>query len=198
LFFNQLTGNYNKVCLYSPNILLFFFNLFHTAAVSKISKTISIMAKASFEVINIIRNTAIEISRSNNYQWGHMGACNCGFLAQQVTKLSKGEIHRRAMQGHGDWNEQLNDYCPTSGVLFDDVITALLSAGFDIDDLRHLETLGDKDVRAHIFGKSISCNNRTDVILYLYTWADLLEEELLENISLPPMEARTLKEFARE
>jgi hypothetical protein len=34
-----------------------------------------------------------------------MGACNCGFLAQEITHLRKAEIHSRAMQSTGDWNE---------------------------------------------------------------------------------------------
>jgi hypothetical protein len=155
------------------------------------------MAKASFEVVEILRRTAIEISGNDAYQWGHMGSCNCGFLAQQVTKLSRAEIHRRAMQGHGDWNEQLNDYCPASGLLFDDVIDSLLSAGFDIDDLRQLENLGNNEVLAEISRENLSRNDRNDVALYLNIWADLLEVKLLSKLSLPRLETLTLNEFAR-
>lgn len=73
------------------------------------------MARASFEIIQALRNTAQTISKSTTYQWGHMGLCNCGFLAQEITHLRKEQIHTRAMQRHGDWTEQLNDYCFTSG-----------------------------------------------------------------------------------
>jgi hypothetical protein len=67
------------------------------------------MAKASLELIEALRKTANKLTNSNNYQWGHMGACNCGFLAQEVTQFRKEEIHARAMQRYGDWSEQLND-----------------------------------------------------------------------------------------
>ncbi len=141
------------------------------------------MAKLSLDVIQIIRDTAVEIQKSALYQWGHMGACNCGFLAQQVTQISKAEIHRRALQRHGDWNEQLNDYCPTSGLLFDDVISALLNAGFDIDDLKHLENLSDPLITRQII-TPLSRNNKEHVVLYLKTWANWLEEELIKDNSI--------------
>src|SRR5438128_9461979 len=97
------------------------------------------MARASFSVLTALKNTINRIENSNNYQWGHMGSCNCGFLAQEITHFSKEEIHSRAMQRHGDWNDQLNDYCPTRGLPIDDLISALLAFGFDSDDLKHLE-----------------------------------------------------------
>lgn len=146
------------------------------------------MAKATIEVIQLLRSTAEALRTSNHYQWGHMGSCNCGFLGQQVTRLSKAEIHRRAMQGHGDWNEQLNDYCPTSGLPFDDVVSSLLNAGFDIDDLRHLEKLGDPHIRSRIAKKDLQHNLKPDVLLYLNTWAQMLEEELLASIRLPEVQ----------
>ena len=66
------------------------------------------MAKASEDLIQSLRVTARNIERNSTYQWGHMGACNCGFLAQEVTKLTKDEIHRRAMERYGNWSEHLN------------------------------------------------------------------------------------------
>ena len=56
------------------------------------------MAAPSIELIKALRNTANSIERSQHYQWGHMGSCNCGFLAQEITKMTKAEIHARAMQ----------------------------------------------------------------------------------------------------
>jgi hypothetical protein len=47
------------------------------------------------------------------------------------------------MEGNGDWNEQLNDYCPTSGLRMDRVIEQIINAGFDIHDLKNLERLSD-------------------------------------------------------
>ena len=142
------------------------------------------MANISIEVIQALRATAKRMSKSPDYQWGHMGACNCGFLAQEVTRLTKKEIHTRAMEGHGDWNEQLNDYCPTSGLRMDDLISELLNFGFDIDDLRHLEKLSDPKVLQAV-GRHLSYNNKLDVIAYLESMAGLLENELLAEVKLP-------------
>ncbi|MFN3840919.1 MAG: hypothetical protein ACK4RF_09450 [Cyclobacteriaceae bacterium] len=142
------------------------------------------------EVIHALRSTAAAIRNNTTYQWGHMGLCNCGFLAQQITRLRKDEIHTRAMQRHGDWTEQLNDYCPTSGLPMDDLISAMLAVGFDLDDLKHLERLSDpRIIRCLPEGRrNLSFNVKEDVILYLETWASLLEAELLQNISLPKFE----------
>lgn len=150
------------------------------------------MAKASFELIGTIRTTANRIQNSNDYQWGHMGSCNCGFLGQEVTRLTKAEIHTRAMQRFGDWNEQLNDYCPTSGLPFDEVIRNLLNLGFDIDDLKHLEKLSDPAVRSHISEKNLRHNYRDHVVLYMNTWANLLEEKLLKDIRIPAFQEETV------
>ena len=104
------------------------------------------MTKPSLALIKSVRMAAQKLELSTNYQWGHMGACNCGFLAQEVTRLTKEEIHRRAMMRHGDWSEQVNDYCPTSGLPMDDTISALISFGFGSDDLRNLERLSDQQI----------------------------------------------------
>jgi hypothetical protein len=153
------------------------------------------MAKLSLDIINVLRLTAVQIEKSENYQWGHMGACNCGFLAQQVTHLTKSEIHQRALQSHGDWNEQLNDYCPTSGLSFDNVITQLLDYGFDIDDLKQLENLGNKEVRIELPGIQLRRNVKKDVILYLQTWAGLMEKALLNRIDISQVEQHAAGEF---
>jgi hypothetical protein len=143
-----------------------------------------IMAKPSLEIVNALRTTAKKIEASDSYQWGHMGSCNCGFLAQEITHFTKAEIHQRAMQRHGDWTEQLNDYCPTSGLPMDDLISELLALGFDADDLKHLEKLSDGKVLRLIplHERDLKHNLKKDVVKYLKTWANLLEEELVANI----------------
>lgn len=152
------------------------------------------MAKISTEVIHALRNTAKRIENSPDYQWGHMGACNCGFLAQEITALSKSEIHTRAMERYGDWNEQLNDYCPTSGLRMDDLISDLLAFGFDISDLKHLEKLSDPRVlrQLPVEKRYLHHNIKSDVILYLKTMAQNLEDQLLERIKLPQLSSEVL------
>jgi hypothetical protein len=150
------------------------------------------MANARFELIQALRTTAQKIEHNSSYQWGHMGLCNCGFLAQQITSLSKDEIHRRAMQRHGDWSEQLNDYCPTSGLPMDDLIDQLVNFGFTPEELRHLERLSDKAVlqRLPIEKRYLSHNIKADVIVYLNAWATMLEESLIETISLKELSTK--------
>lgn len=145
------------------------------------------MARASFEIIQALRNTARTINQSTTYQWGHMGLCNCGFLAQEITHLRKEQIHTRAMQRHGDWNEQLNDYCSTSGYAMDELISEMLAFGFDRDDLKHLEKLSASRVLHSLpfAERNLKHNVKEDVVKYLFTWAALLESELVDNIRLP-------------
>ncbi|MBL7843254.1 MAG: hypothetical protein KF846_04055 [Cyclobacteriaceae bacterium] len=148
------------------------------------------MAKASLSLIDAIRKTAKTLEQSKEYQWGHMGSCNCGFLAQQVTQLRKDEIHRRAMERYGDWSEQLNDYCPTSGLPLDDVISEMIAFGFDAQDLKHLEKLSDPAIlRSFPLGqRDLKHNLKKDVVAYMLAWANLLEQELLNKIELPVLQ----------
>jgi len=150
------------------------------------------MAKISYEIIQVLRTTAHKITQSNTYQWGHMGLCNCGFLAQEITSLSKEDIHRRAMQRHGDWSEQLNDYCPTSGLPMDDLIDELVNFGFTLGELRHLERLSDPAVlqQLPLEKRYLRHNVKEDVVIYLNAWAMLLEEAMINAISLKELTAR--------
>ncbi|HSI76985.1 MAG TPA: hypothetical protein VK957_13880 [Lunatimonas sp.] len=141
------------------------------------------MATPTPELILGIRKTIQKLKNGAPYQWGHMGACNCGNLAQELTKLSKGEIHAYAMQRHGDWNEQLVDYCPTSGYPMDLMVGKMLETGLTLDDLMHLEKLSDPEILFHLPLEkrlNISKNSKTDVILYLETWVKKLEEKWLD------------------
>jgi len=144
------------------------------------------MAKATETLIEALRNTSRNIEKSSLYQWGHMGACNCGFLAQEVTKLTKAEIHRMALQSYGDWSEHLNDYCLVSGLPFDNLISKLIDFGFDSDDLKHLEKLSDPKIVSVLppDERNLCFNQKQDVIKYLNAWVRLLEDEFLSSISI--------------
>jgi hypothetical protein len=98
------------------------------------------------------------------------------------------------MQGHGDWTEQLNDYCPTSGLAMDNLISELIRFGFDADDLMHLEKLSDGKVLSQLplEKRNLRYNSKKDAIAYLSAWANLLEEELIGNISLSDLHAKKL------
>jgi hypothetical protein len=154
------------------------------------------MARPKPELIQALRNAARKLGKSEHYQWGHMGSCNCGHLVQEVTNLSKAEIHEYAMRTRGgDWSEQALDYCPTSGFLMDQVISYMLDAGMDVVDFKHLERLSDKKVlnRLPLEDRYLKHNVRKDVVKYMHTWADLLEEKLAEQISLEDIQPKVEK-----
>lgn len=143
------------------------------------------MADISIKTANILRDTIAKLETTSDYQWGHMGSCNCGHLAQVISKLSKSEIHQRAMQRYGDWNEQLNDYCESSGYPIDEIISQLTSNGFAIEDLKNLERLSDPQILTRIDKTrrdTMRRNSLEDVILYLTTWVELIEDQIVSNL----------------
>ena len=144
------------------------------------------MAKANPDLINALRKAVSNLKKGDRYEWGHMGSCNCGHIAQVVCKLDKGEIHRRAMERYGDWNEQLVDYCPTSGVPMDDLIDQLMAIGFTTTDLKSLEKLNDPKILRKLpeGQRYLKHNRRDDVVIYLETWAGILEEDYLSGLDI--------------
>ncbi|PQA58625.1 hypothetical protein [Siphonobacter curvatus] len=149
------------------------------------------MATANLTLIEALRRTVRNLNSGKPYMWGHMGACNCGNLAQELTQLTKADIHAYALQGRGDWREQIEEYCPTSGLPMDLLIADLLQHGLTTTDLQHLERLSDPKVKNQIpleRRNQMRHNVREDVILYLQTWANVLEEELLAAMPLPDFE----------
>jgi hypothetical protein len=153
------------------------------------------MAKASISILQALRKTVENLEKGSPYQWGHMGSCNCGNLAQVITNLDKAEIHKSAMRRHGDWNEQLIDYCPTSGLPIDHIIDEMLAFGFTREDLAHLEKLSDPQILKYIpqDRKYLKHNLKNDVILYFKTWVKKLEEELIKDISIKSTEEMPLE-----
>jgi len=142
------------------------------------------MAQPSLKLIYTIRKTARKLATNAAYQWGHMGSCNCGHLAQEITHVSKADIHQFAMDGEGSWADQSRAYCPTSGLPMDLLISAMLDYGLEIKDLEHLEKLSDPTVLKSIGSPLLRFNQRKDVILYMEAWADILERALLLPIPL--------------
>lgn len=152
------------------------------------------MAQATLEVVEALRNTIKRLNEGSPYMWGHMGSCNCGNLAQEITKFSKAQIHAYALQNSGDWSEQLNDYCETSGMPMDLIIFELLSFGFSVEDLQNLEYLSDQSVLQRLpleKRNSLRRNYRDDVVVYMTEWANMLEERLIEDISIESLVEET-------
>ncbi|RDV10389.1 hypothetical protein DXT99_26350 [Pontibacter diazotrophicus] len=158
------------------------------------------MARASIQLIQALRETAQRLAQGDSYQWGHTGSCNCGHLAQTITKYSKGAIHGAAMWRYGDWREQLRDYCPQSGLPLDEIIDQMTDFGLTRQDLEHLERLSHPAITQGLpqNRKYLQHNRREDVVLYLETWARVLEEELVSKVKLPSWKSSPVKEAAMQ
>jgi hypothetical protein len=153
------------------------------------------MATPTLLLIDALRKTAQNLANDKPYEWGHMGNCNCGNLAQVLLNISKTEIHKYAMERPGDWSEQLNDYCPTSGLHMDQLIFSLLQKGLSSQDLHELEYLKNKDVLAKLGKAHLQHNKREDVIAYLRAWADMLDEQLMNTLPMPAYKVMNSKEL---
>lgn len=139
------------------------------------------MATPNLKVIQALRETATQIATSGRYEWGHMGSCNCGHLAQNVTSFTRAEIQQFALQKRGDWSEQVVDYCPTSGYPMDLIIGRMIEFGFTQSDLRQLENLSNPEILAKVGVTSFNRNVMSDTVKYMNAWADLLENQWMEQ-----------------
>jgi hypothetical protein len=139
------------------------------------------MAFASMTLVTALRTTAARLAAGSSYQWGHLGLCNCGHLVQTVCTIPPQQIHRIALaEREGDWEALANAYCPTSGLLIDDIIGELVALGLTTQEIGHLEKLDEPRVLAALPGgkRWLRRNDRSDLIVYLETWAELIEAEL--------------------
>lgn len=148
------------------------------------------MARPNLKLIRAIRNTVRKLVHNAPYQWGHMGSCNCGLLVQEMTRVSKADIHSFAMQSEGGWTDQSRAYCPTSGLPMDLLIGTMLDYGLEIKDFEYLENLSDPKILRIIGLPHLRFNLRKDVIRYMETWAGLMEQELLSIIHLTDLKSQ--------
>lgn len=137
------------------------------------------MARPSHQLVSALRETADRVEAGARYEWGHMAHCNCGHLVQTLTRRTGREISRSINHCLDEWSEHARDYCDRTGQEVEDLFIALSNAGFDRDDVAHLETLSDRAVLNRIGdGVHLRRNQREDLVLYLQTMADLLEDQL--------------------
>lgn len=145
------------------------------------------MAISNTFLINALRETARRLEAGADYAWGNHGSCNCGNLLQVITALNRTEILRLAHTGIGEWTELAEDYCGVSNIPVDQLIGHLMEAGLTPSDIHNIEYLEDREVLERLPGgfRWLRRNERADVIVYLETMADILEENLLaENKNL--------------
>lgn len=136
------------------------------------------MIQSSLKIIHALRQTVAQLESGNRYEWGHMGSCNCGNLAQTITSLSSAEIQAHALQKKGDWSEQLIEYCPSSGYPMDLILSRMIDFGFTQNNLRQLEWLSDPEILAKMGVPSLNRNLKSATINYMLTWALMLEEKI--------------------
>lgn len=142
------------------------------------------MARATIELVHALRKTAQRLEQGSRYRWSHFGQCNCGHLAQTVTRLSSEQLQRMAYERGGDWGELSREYCPTTGLPLDHVFSQLFALGMTPDDVQRLERLSDTAVlREFSRDELLHHNRRTDVVRYMRAWADVLERKLPATVS---------------
>ena len=139
------------------------------------------MAKATKQLVEALRKSADRIQAGEEYEWGHVGRCNCGHLVQTVTGKSSSQIIKSFGPSLDEWTEHANDYCSTTGLPVQDMLDDLAEIGFYSEDVRNLEYLSDNNVLKHfdIADRPLKHNDRGDVAMYMNKLADVLEEELV-------------------
>lgn len=145
------------------------------------SLRISHMARATQPLIKALRESASNLQQGARYEWGHVGRCNCGHLVQAVTRKSASEIYRSFDVQLDEWTEHAQEFCPTTNRSVEDILDELIAIGFERKDVRHLEYLSDDAVLQRLpeERRFLRRNAREDVVLYLSTMAEMLEEELV-------------------
>lgn len=145
------------------------------------------MANPSYELITALRTTANRLKKGAPYAWGNHGACNCGNLVQVVANLSKEEILTYAHTGIGEWTELAVDFCPVSNAPINLLLKKLQEIGLTPTDIHNLEYLDDRNILVNLPGgfRWLKRNEKEDVIVYFETFANILEEKLLELIEIP-------------
>jgi len=150
------------------------------------------MAYPTLALIGALRETAKRLEEGAQYAWGNHGSCNCGNLLQVITDLSKEEILTYAHTGIGEWTELAEEYCGVTDAPISLLLKKLQDTGLTPTDIHNLEYLEDRTVLNALPGgfRWLKRNQRADVILYFRTYADLLEEQLIEQIPLPSFELK--------
>lgn len=162
------------------------------------------MAQPNIELIEALRETARRLKNGAHYAWGHHGSCNCGNLLQTVTDLSSKEILQYSRSGTGEWTELAQEFCGVTDAPVDLLIGKLQKIGLTPSDIHCIEYLQDKQVLDRLPGgfRWLKRNVREDVMLYMETMADLLEERLIKQVdvdlaglleSLPELSVKVLK-----
>lgn len=124
-----------------------------------------------------LRSTADRLAEGARYEWGHVGRCNCGHVAQTLTDLDDRQILRIFGQDLGEWTEHARSRCATTNRDLVQLFDVLHTAGMSHEDVLHLENLSDPRILARLpeGARDLRRNEREDVVRYLRAYADSLE-----------------------
>ena len=144
------------------------------------------MAYANIQLVDALKETANRLKSGAHYAWGNHGSCNCGNLLQVVTKLSKEEIICYAQTGVGEWTELAEDYCHVTDAPVSLLINKLQHLGLTPTDIHNIEYLEDRAVLNKLPGgfRWLKRNIKDDVIVYLETFADMLQQKLEDQVNI--------------
>jgi hypothetical protein len=144
------------------------------------------MALATIELIEALRLTAKRLENGAYHSWGHHGACNCGNLVQSVTEFTKDEILQYAHDGAGEWTELAIEFCPITNAPLALIFHKLEEIGLTPTDIHHIEYLSDEEVLNNLPGgkRWLKRNKKEDAVAYFETFANVLEEKLLQGIKI--------------
>ncbi|MFN7538927.1 MAG: hypothetical protein ACK5RQ_02660, partial [Bacteroidota bacterium] len=160
------------------------------------------------ELVDALRATALRLQNGAHYAWGHHGSCNCGHLLQVLTRLDEKEILTYAHTAPGEWTELAAEFCGITQAPVSLLVKKLMEAGLTPTDIHHLEYLTDRTILERLPGgfRWLQRNRREDVIVYMETFANWMEEqmpsdsvnswlrELTEEYNLPLSENRVFTE----
>lgn len=138
------------------------------------------MAKPTRELVDALRATALRLQNGAHYAWGHHGSCNCGHLLQVLTRLDEKEILAYAHTAPGEWTELAAEFCGITQAPVSLLVKKLMEAGLTPTDIHHLEYLTDRTILERLPGgfRWLQRNRREDVIVYMETFANWIEEQL--------------------
>jgi hypothetical protein len=145
------------------------------------------MAYPNLPLIHALRQTAANLRGGATYAWGNHGACNCGNLLQVVCDIPREEVQRFAQTGIGEWTELAEDYCGVTGAPVHLMLSRLEAIGLTLSDIQNLEYLDNREVLDRLPGgfRWLKKNMREDVVAYFETFAEMLEDQLVDEIALP-------------
>lgn len=145
------------------------------------------MATSSIQLIEALRDAASRLNNGAMYAWGHHGCCNCGHVLQSITHKTPEALLQSAHTGIGEWTEIAEEYCGITNLPAYQLMQNLEQAGLTPSDVHHIEYLNDRTVLEKLPGgfRWLRRNERSDVIVYLNSFADLLEEQLAWEIAFP-------------